>query len=160
MLRKPPCYSLHLTKSLAIIRETFKSPKCRSFETYNSAEATLKSCDGDYSISYCAGYCLRQATSSRLIKFSQPSAEWATFCLHPYPKHMAVMCSNIYDCQSNYREKPLNGKAKEQRRNRKEERPKKSLPVLTPYQQTFPIPSNRGRKRIRKRRKWGAHARP
>lgn len=106
------------------------------------------------------GILLAPSISSRPIKFSQPSAEWATFCLQPYPKQGVLMCSNTYDCQSNYREKPFNGTVKQKRRNRKEQRLKKSLSVLASYQQAFPIPSNRGRKRIKRRRKWGAQARP
>lgn len=155
MLCKPPCYSLHLTASLAIIRAAFKSPKCGSFETCNSVEVTLKSCESDYSMSYCAGYCLRQASRhaslnsvNRLLN-GRHSVCIGMWCV---PKFMTVNLT--------IEETPLNGRVKEQRRNRKEERSKKSLSVLTPYLQTFPIPSNRGRKTIKRRRKRGAHARP
>ena len=64
---------------------------------------------------------LTPSISSRPIKFSQPSTEWMTFCLQPYPKQTAVMCSNIYDCQSDYGENPLNGRAKEPKRRKTKE---------------------------------------
>ena len=110
-------------------------------------------------MSYCAGYCLRQASRhgpfnsvNRLLNGRH------SVCIHT--QSIGLWCVPIFmTANLTIGETPLNGRVKEQQRNRKEERPKKSLSVLTPYLQTFPIPSNLGRKTIKRRRKWGAHAR-
>jgi len=160
VLCKPPWYSLHLTESFAIIRAAFKSPKCGSFETCNSVEVTLKSCGGDYSMSYCVGYCLRQASRhGPLNSVNRLLNERHSVCIHT--QSIGLWCVPTFmTVNLTIGETPLNGRVKEQRRNRKEQRPKKSISVLTPYSQTFPIPSNRGRKTIKRRRKWDTHARP